>query len=140
MQWLQPIAWWGLAVLVLPVLIHLLVRQESRRFLFPSLRFLRTTGLASERRRLVTDLPLLIVRFLILATAVAALAAPLAITETRNAQWRQRVARAVVIADPNNTAGTTVGAEANRLSAALQQERDASAFTTTINTSGHVAD
>ena len=46
-QWLQPAAWWGLAAVAVPILIHLLVRRESRRLLFPSLRFLRTTAVAS---------------------------------------------------------------------------------------------
>ena len=56
------VAWWGLAALAVPILIHLLVRQESRRLLFPSLRFLRTTAVASWRRKFVTDWPLLLVR------------------------------------------------------------------------------
>jgi hypothetical protein len=140
MQWLQPIAWWGLVVLVLPILIHLLVRQESRRLLFPSLRFLRTTALASWRRRFVSDWRLLIVRLLILASATAALAAPLMVSGPRREHWRQRVARAFVIAVPDGATRSATAVEADRLSGALQLERDASAFATTISTSGHVAD
>ena len=40
-------------LVVLPIAVHLLVRQHSRTQLYPSLRFLRETQLAAFRRRKV---------------------------------------------------------------------------------------
>jgi hypothetical protein len=97
MFWLQPLAWWGLAAVAIPILIHLLVLQHSRRVLFPSLRFLRATRLAAVRRHVVSDWPLLTLRLLILAAAVAALAAPVFVSGARWQSWNTRVARAVVV-------------------------------------------
>ncbi|MBA3270032.1 MAG: BatA domain-containing protein, partial [Acidobacteria bacterium] len=52
--WLQPQAWWGVAALAIPIAIHLLARQRSRRLLFPTLRFLRATRLAALRQHVVS--------------------------------------------------------------------------------------
>jgi hypothetical protein len=95
--WLQPLAWWGLAALAVPILIHLLVRQHSRRVPFPSLRFLRASRLAAVRRHVVSDWPLLALRLAILAAAVGALAAPVFVSDARRQSWNTRVARAVVV-------------------------------------------
>ncbi len=39
--WLAPAVLLGLGLIALPVAIHLLVRQQSRRIDYPSLRFLQ---------------------------------------------------------------------------------------------------
>ena len=95
--WLQPYAWWGLAALAIPIAIHLLARQKRRRLPFPSLRFLTTTPLAALRRRVVSDWPLLAVRLLVLAAAIAALALPVFVSDARRNEWDRRVARAMVV-------------------------------------------
>ncbi len=98
MTWLQPLAWWGLATVAIPILIHWLLRERSLRLLFPSLRFLQTTRVAALRRRAISDVPLLIVRVLVLASAVAALAGPMITTAARRRAWDARVVRAVIVA------------------------------------------
>lgn len=98
--WLQPQAWWGLAALLVPIAIHLLARQRSRRVRFPSLRFLQTTRQAALRRRFISDWPLLITRMLLLASVVAALAGPVFVSSSRRAAWNQRIARAIVTVGP----------------------------------------
>jgi hypothetical protein len=95
--WLQPAAWWGVAAVALPLLIHLLARQRSRRLLFPSLKFLRASQVAALRRRAIADWPLLIVRVLMIVAATAACAAPVFLSADRRAAWDTRVARALVI-------------------------------------------
>lgn len=97
MTWLTPIAFAGLATLVIPILIHLLVRQQSRRLPFPSLRFLQPTPLASIRRRALSDWPLLAMRMLVIAAGVAALASPVVRWPGRERAWASRVSRAVVV-------------------------------------------
>ena len=95
--WLQPFAWWGLGLLALPIVIHLLARHRSRRMRFPSLKFLPVGQMAALRRRVITEWPLLFVRLLILATAVAALASPVFVSDARREAWDRLVARALVI-------------------------------------------
>jgi hypothetical protein len=95
--WLVPVAWAGLALAALPVLIHLLARHRSRRVLLPSLRFLPSSQLAALRRRAVADWPLLLVRIAIVAAAVAAAAAPVFVSAARQRAWSGRIARAIVL-------------------------------------------
>ncbi len=95
--WLTPAAWWGLFALALPILIHLLTRQARRRVLFPSLRFLHATRVAALHRRSPQDWPLLAVRLLLLAAAVAGLAGPVFVSAARRAEWSTRVSRGFVV-------------------------------------------
>jgi hypothetical protein len=97
MTWLQPLVWWGLVGLAVPVVIHLLSRHQTQRLPFPSLRFLQTTPMAAMRRRVVSNWPLLIVRVLIIVAATAALAGPVVVSDARRTEWNQRVARAIVV-------------------------------------------
>ncbi len=97
--WLVPAAFGGLALVAVPIAIHLLVRQHSRQVPFPSLRFLEASRLAALKRRSIQDAPLLLCRVLMIAAAVAALAAPVIDTAARRAEHAKRVARAVVIGE-----------------------------------------
>ena len=134
--WLQPAAAWGVLALVIPVLIHLLVRQPSRRLLFPSLKFLHPTRLAAWRRRTISDWLLLLVRVAILAIAVAAFAAPVFVSAGRRQLWSQRVARAIVVTHPMGQTSNP-GDQLARISA----DERARAFASAVFTaSGHLAD
>ena len=97
--WLMPAAGAAIALVAVPVIIHLLARQRSRRLLFPSLKFLPVAQLAALRRRTLADWPLLLLRVLIIAAAVAAMAGPVVVSDARRGAWNQRVARAVVVSD-----------------------------------------
>src|SRR5918995_6961894 len=122
--WLQPLAWWGLLTLAVPILIHLLVRHKSRRLSFPSIRFLRSTTTIALRRRFISDWLLLVIRLAVLACAVAALAAPAFVTPARRVAWNARVARAIIAAS---------GAPA--VDQIVQTER-AATFTSAVFTAG----
>src|SRR5690242_6105340 len=99
MVWLQPAAWLGLIALAAPLLIHLLVHRRAPALLFPTLRFIAPTRLASMRRHLLDDVPLLVIRGAVLAAATAALAGPLLVTPSRRAAWLTCVARATIVDD-----------------------------------------
>ena len=99
MIWLNPAAWIGLLAIAGPIVIHVLVQRKAERLAFPSLRFLQQGRLASIRRHLLEDVPLLAIRSSIVAAAVAALAGPLIITRTQRQAWNSRVARAIVVDD-----------------------------------------
>ena len=107
MIWRNPVAWLGLATLLIPVLIHLLVRHRAEPRPFPSLRFVQPTRLASVRRKMISDWPLLVIRMAMLAAAVAALADPLWQSAARRAEWNARQARAIVV---DTTPSVTDGA------------------------------
>lgn len=118
--WLSPAAWWGLAALVVPIAVHLLFRPRSRRLPFPSLRFLRGSRLAALRRRHVSDWPLLLVRVLMLAVAVAATASPVFVTPSRREAWSTRVARAIIVAPDSAPESAAAGSP---LTGMLGEER-----------------
>jgi hypothetical protein len=108
MVWLHPLAWLGVMAVAAPLLIHLLVHRRAETLLFPTLRFLEPTRLASIRRHRLDDVRLLVVRSALLAAAAAAFAGPVVMTGARRASWNARVARAVVTDSPSAPA---VGAE-----------------------------
>ena len=81
----------GLAVLALPVLIHLVRRQERNRVAFPSLMFLRDIPYKERRRRTLRDRLLLLLRCLLLALLVLAFAGPFIQVAGDSAVGRDRV-------------------------------------------------
>lgn len=95
--WLAPMALLGVALVAIPIAIHLLVRQQSRRVEFPSLRFLLPSQLAAFRRRNLQDAWLLACRAAIVAVAALALAGPVLQTASRSAGYGARTARAVIV-------------------------------------------
>jgi hypothetical protein len=95
--WLLPAALAGLALLAVPILIHLLIRHRAKPLPFPSLRFVRASRTSAIRVHLPSDLALLLLRLAIIALAVAALARPVVLIPWRLAAWNGRTARAVVI-------------------------------------------
>jgi hypothetical protein len=96
LAWINTTAFIGLALVALPIAIHLLVRQQTRVVEFPSLRFLSQTALAAFRRRAIQDAPLLACRVAIVSLAVLALAGPIVQTASRTAGHANRVSRAIV--------------------------------------------
>lgn len=97
--WVNSVALWGLLLTAIPIAIHLLVRQQTRSLLYPSLRFVRETALAAFRRRAIQDALLLACRLAIVICAVLALAGPIVQTETRTARYADRMSRAIVQLD-----------------------------------------
>jgi hypothetical protein len=66
----------GFAALAVPIMLHLRRRERERPMVFPSLMFLKKIPFATARRRRITDLPLLLLRSLIVLLAVLAFARP----------------------------------------------------------------
>jgi Aerotolerance regulator N-terminal len=95
----NPFAWIGVAALLVPIAIHLLVRAPAQPIVLASLRFVPASTMRAVRRRLLNDGGLLALRIGTLLLAVAALADPLATPACRRTAWNARLMRAVV-ADP----------------------------------------
>lgn len=115
--WLQPAALWGLALIAVPVLIHLLRTRRAPTVPFPSIQFVRRSPVTAIRVGSLSDLFLLLIRTAIIALAVIALAQPLLLTSSRLNAWNARVARAVVVdrsesMNSRTPSGRTAGEEA----------------------------
>jgi hypothetical protein len=99
LTFLQPAVWLAAIAVALPIAIHLLTRATRLPMTFPSIRFLEAARLSAVSRQAIEDWPLLLLRVAVVLLAVAALAGPIVITPAREAAWRSRVARAVVLDD-----------------------------------------
>ncbi len=77
MRFLSPLALLGLALVTLPVVIHLLVRRRAGRLDFPSLKFLRETPSFRLRPRRIQQPLLLALRVAAILLLVTGLARPL---------------------------------------------------------------
>jgi hypothetical protein len=130
MIWGMPAASWALLALAVPVLIHTLVRRHSKPTPFPTLRFIPHTRLASVERRALEDILLLAIRLAVLATAAAAVAAPLVLTKARRAVWDAVTVRVEVAVgvQPRSDADRSITADTaaqgmNQALAWLESER-----------------
>ncbi len=97
--WINQAALAGLALIALPIAIHMLVRQHTRSLPYPSLRFLRETALAAFRRRAIQDAVLLVCRVAVIVAAVAALAGPALNTASRTVGYANRLSQAMITID-----------------------------------------
>ena len=97
MTWINPGALAGLVLVLLPVVVHLLVRRHAARVRFPAMRFVPAVRAAAVRLRAPSDLALLLMRMGVIAAAVIATAQPVLTTAARRRAWDARVARAVIV-------------------------------------------
>lgn len=72
----QPAYAWGLIVLAVPVIIHLINRRRSRRLDFSTLRFFQASAVRAHRTRRLKRLLLLCCRLLLLSTVVLIFSQP----------------------------------------------------------------
>mgnify|MGYP003108834732 CR=1 FL=1 len=74
MNWLNPIALWGLTALAVPILIHLWSKNKTKEIAFGSIRFLRESSTLQSKKIQLSEIPLLLVRLLILVLVVLLMA------------------------------------------------------------------
>ncbi|MGM0580506.1 MAG: BatA domain-containing protein [Bacteroidota bacterium] len=70
MNWLNPIALWGLTALAVPILIHLWSKNKTKEIAFGSIRFLRESSTLQSKKIQLSEIPLLLVRLMILILVV----------------------------------------------------------------------
>ena len=107
----NPLAWLGLAALVVPIVVHLLARRPARHEPFPTIRFLPAATMKPVRRGRPSDWPLLVVRAGIVTAAVAALTQPLWLSDSRERALGQQIARAVIVDISRSMERQTAGGE-----------------------------
>lgn len=76
MSFASPLLLWALALVAVPVAVHLILRARPRPVVFPALRLLRASLAQGERARRLRDRLLLAVRMSLIAMIVLALARP----------------------------------------------------------------
>ncbi|MDA2924102.1 BatA domain-containing protein [Acidobacteria bacterium AH-259-L09] len=96
MQFLAPLFWLGALAVAVPIFLHLIRREKTKRIPFASLMFIRKIPIKELRRRRLTHLFLLFLRCLGLLLLVFAFARPV-ITGTWLNQVNPLLARSVVI-------------------------------------------
>lgn len=124
MTLLSPWALVGLIAIAAPIAAHLLARRPPKVLRFPNLRFLPPTYSVPVRRDRLADVPLLILRIVIVAVAVVALAQPLWLTPGRTRELGSQIARAVIV-DSSASMTRRSGAGGTALDAAQSQASEA---------------
>ncbi len=99
MGFVAPLLLGALAVLAIPVLLHLIQREKKRVVEFPSLMFLRRIPYQSVRRRRIRHWALLMLRLAALALIVAAFARPFFRRDTLAAAAQQGARETVILVD-----------------------------------------
>lgn len=74
MNWLNPIAFWGLTALAIPIFIHLWSKNKTKEMAFGSIRFLKESSTLQSKKIQLSELPLLLIRLLILILIVLLMA------------------------------------------------------------------
>jgi hypothetical protein len=118
MTFVYPFLLGGLALVGVPVLLHLIMRQKPKHLLFPALRFLLQRHRTNQRKLQLRHLLLLALRMLLIAAICLALARPKLINDRLN--WNtERPVAAVLVFDTSysmeyNSGGRTRLDEAKR--------------------------
>ncbi len=120
---MHPILIAGAAVLGLPILLHLLLRQQPKKLVFPAMRFLKLRQKTSQRRVQLKHILLLILRCLLLALFALALFQPTLSTGGARNPFGDEPVAAVIILDTSPSMGYREGTT-TRLDEARRRAKD----------------
>jgi hypothetical protein len=109
----------GAALIGLPILLHLIMRQEPKRLPFPAFRFLKLRRRINQRKLRLRHLLLLLLRMFLIALIAFALFQPTLLSNRFNIKGEQAIACVVVI-DTSPSMGYVV-ADRSGLSEARQR-------------------
>ena len=110
-----PAAFWGMAALSAPILVHLLFRHKPTVVKFPALRFLLASRRQTARRFRLKQLLLLLLRLAVIAGFVAALAELRLVEDRPGASGSTRRVNAVLIIDNSYSMGHVGPDDSSRL-------------------------
>src|SRR4051812_40044361 len=116
---MHPILIAGAVLVGLPVLLHLIMKQEPRRLPFPAFRFLKQKHQTNQRKLRLQQFLLLALRMLLIALFCAALYQPTVRSDSFHLRAEQPVAVVLVI-DTSPSMGYT-SADKTRLDEALRR-------------------
>ena len=98
----------GAALVGLPILLHLIMRQEPKHILLPTFRFLKQKRRINQRKLRLRHLLLMLMRMLLIVLMCAALFQPTLISEGFSLRSEQPVA-AVMVIDTSPSMGYVLG-------------------------------
>jgi hypothetical protein len=113
---------WGLLLTGVPLLVHLVMRQQPKRLAFPAFRFLKQRARINRRKLRLQHLLLLLLRMGIIAALCLALARP-RLAADRLVSGTDRAVSAVMIFDTRPSMEYTSGGQ-TRLDDARQKARE----------------
>lgn len=116
---LHPILLTGAALIALPIVLHLIMRQEPKRLPFPAFRFLKQRRFINQRRIRLRHILLLMMRMLLIALMAMALFQPRFLSERFHIRSEQPLA-AVIVIDTSPSMGYAPG-ETSRLDEARRR-------------------
>jgi len=112
MTFIHPLLLGGLFLLGLPVVIHLIMRQQPKHLLFPALRFLKMQQRTNQRKLRLRHLLLLILRMLLIALMCLALARPRLFSDRlRNFLGSDQAVAVVLVLDTSASMEYTVAGQ-----------------------------
>jgi hypothetical protein len=109
MSFIHPLLLGGLALVSLPVIIHLIMRQQPKRLIFPAFRFLKQQLKTNQRKLRLRHWLLLAFRMLLIALMCLALARPRLFSERLAGLSGERAATVVLVVDTSPTMEYTAG-------------------------------
>src|SRR5258707_939883 len=87
----------GAALIGVPILLHLIMRQEPKKLPFPAFRFLKLKRRINQRKMRLRHFLLLLLRMLLIGLIALALFQPTFLSERFNIKGEQAIACVVVI-------------------------------------------
>jgi hypothetical protein len=109
MSFIHPLLLGGLALVSLPVIIHLIMRQQPKRLIFPAFRFLKQQLKTNQRKLRLRHWLLLAFRMLLIALMCLALARPRLFSERLAGLNTEQAAIVVLVIDTSPSMEYTVG-------------------------------
>lgn len=119
MTFIHPLMLGGVALVALPIVLHLLMRQQPKHFLFPAVRFIQRQVKTNQRKLRLRHLLLLLMRILLVALMGLALARPRLFSD-RLTLGGDQAAAVVLIIDTSATMEYSTGGQ-TRLDAAKER-------------------
>jgi hypothetical protein len=115
-----PILLAGAALVGLPILLHLIMRQEPKRLPFPAFRFLKQKRQINQRKIRLRHLLLLLLRMALIALICLSLWQPTFLSEGFSLRGGRPIA-AVIVIDTSPSMGYILAADRNGLTEARQR-------------------
>src|SRR5438270_13582524 len=99
MTFIHPLLLGGLALMGIPIIVHLIMRQQPKHLLFPAFRFLQLRQRTNQRKLRLRHILLLALRMLLIALMCLALARPQSFSDRFGLPGNEQAAAVVLVMD-----------------------------------------
>jgi hypothetical protein len=111
MTFIHPLLLGGLALVGIPVVLHLIMRQQPKHLIFPAFRFLRLRQKTNQRKLRLRHIVLLALRMLLIALMCLALARPKLFSDRFGFLGDEQAAVVVLVIDTSSSMDYISGGE-----------------------------